>query len=82
MAELRLSYTTIEEIVDFFYKEQELYPLLFGVSKEFEVYPEIVSGINRIMDDKGTIRDTASEDLKKIRCRRQRTATCCSARID
>jgi len=67
MAELRLSYTTIEEIVDFFYKEQELYPLLFGVSKEFEVYPEIVSGINRIMDDKGTIRDTASEDLKKIR---------------
>ena len=30
MAELRLSYTTIEEIVDFFYKEQELYPLLFA----------------------------------------------------
>ncbi|MEI6123284.1 MAG: Smr/MutS family protein [Bacteroidota bacterium] len=67
LAELRLSYITIVDIVTFFYRQQELYPLLFGLSKEFQVYDQIVDGITRILDDKGHIRDTASDDLKKIR---------------
>ncbi len=67
LAELRLSYTIIQDIVTFIYEEKELYPLLLALSNEIEVYPAIITGVNRILDDKGGIRDTASDELKKIR---------------
>ncbi len=67
LGELRLSYLAICEIVDYFTEEQESYPQLFKLSQSVITIPEINAAINRILDDKGYIKDSASEALKKIR---------------
>ena len=82
LAELRLSYTIIQDIVTFIYEEKELYPLLFALSNEIEVYPAIITGVNRILDDKGGIRDTASDELKKIRSSIKSTLTQIEKRLN
>ncbi len=67
LGELRLSYLAICEIINYFIEEQEEYPQLFKQSQAVITIPEINSAINRILDDKGFIKDNASETLKKIR---------------
>jgi DNA mismatch repair protein MutS2 len=67
MGELRLSYLAICEIIMYFTEEQDSYPQLFKQSQAVITIPEINTAINRILDDKGYIKDNASEPLRKIR---------------
>jgi DNA mismatch repair protein MutS2 len=67
LGELCLSYLAICEIIMYFIEEQESYPQLFKKSQKVNTIPEINKSINRILDDKGYIKDNASELLKKIR---------------
>jgi DNA mismatch repair protein MutS2 len=67
MGELRLSYLAICEIIFYFIEEQESYPELYKQSQTVVTFPEINTAINRILDEKGLIKDNASETLKKIR---------------
>jgi len=67
MGELRLSYLAICEIILYFTEEQEIYPQLYKLSQSVNTIPEINTAINRILDDKGMVKDNASEPLRKIR---------------
>jgi DNA mismatch repair protein MutS2 len=67
LGELRLSYTAITEIVDYFTEEKETYPNLYEEAKSVAIFPEITRSIDRILDDRGIIKDSASDQLKKIR---------------
>lgn len=51
----------------FFKKFKEYYPLLFVVSEEIESNKEIPERINTVIDRFGEIKDSASEELKRIR---------------
>jgi len=57
MGELRLSYLAICEIILYFTEEQEIYPQLYKLSQSVNTIPEINTAINRILDDKGMVKD-------------------------
>ncbi len=68
--ELGKSLKTIITIVDFFRNDDEKevrYPHLYGLSKDVCVSKEISKKIERIIDDFGQIRDSASPQLADIR---------------
>ena len=67
LCELRLSYKTVEDILDYLYEKQEDFPNLFSVTKGVEFMPLVPQLLNRILDESGQIRDNASEALYKIR---------------
>ena len=67
LAELRLSYTVICDIIDYLTLERESYPNLFNLTLVITTHQEIRNSIYKILDDKGEIKDNASEALKKIR---------------
>ncbi len=65
---LKLSLSSISLILDFFRKHPvEKFPLLSSLSGEIIIDPELIPGIERIIDEKSQVRDDASSALKKIR---------------
>lgn len=66
--ELLISLKTINECLQYFRtKEADLFPLLTELGRNIYVPTEIVAAANRIIDEKGDIKDTASDQLHTIR---------------
>lgn len=66
--ELLISLRTINECLQYFKsKEADKFPILIELGRNIFVPTEIVAAANRIVDDKGTIKDSASEQLHTIR---------------
>jgi len=64
---LQISYAAIQQILDYIQQREEKYPGLNNLASEIIVYNEITRRIDRILDEKGRIRDDASAELNKIR---------------
>jgi DNA mismatch repair protein MutS2 len=68
LAELRASLNTILEIQRFLAKQEvDLVEHLIAVASQAIIDPNILKEINRIIDEKGSIRSNASPGLKEIR---------------
>ncbi len=70
LSELLKSLRTINSIVAFFKKdesESSLYPYLIKLSENVYTSPQIVKAIEKIIDEFGQIRDSASAQLASIR---------------
>ena len=71
LAEIRNSCTTISELIAFLStrktEEQLKYPVLFQLTENIYIEPGVLKEINRILDEKGQVRDTASPKLGEIR---------------
>ncbi len=66
--ELKLSLRTVGAVFDYLKSlEQEKFPRLSTLTKELYFPRELLDSCDRILDDKGMIRDTASEKLADIR---------------
>ncbi len=58
----------IRDIFRFFtVPRREIYPNLYEIVKQFKFDEDLQKAIDRVIDDKGLIRSTASPDLEKIR---------------
>jgi len=65
---LKLSLSSISLILDFFRKHPaDKFPYLSSLSGGITIDPELIPGIERIIDEKSQVRDDASSALKKIR---------------
>ena len=69
LCNLRASLQTIHDCLTFFStrKETEKYPRLTHLSENLYFDDTLVGKINVIVDDKGNVKDSASEDLRLIR---------------
>jgi DNA mismatch repair protein MutS2 len=66
--ELLISLKTINECLQYFKgKESDQFPLLTELGRNIYVPTEIISAANKIIDEKGVIKDSASEQLHTIR---------------
>ncbi len=66
--DLLISLTTINECLQFFkHKDSDQFPLLVKLGNEVYVPQEIILSANKIIDDKKTIKDSASDQLQIIR---------------
>ena len=69
-SDLKVSLETIRLCIRFFaHQEADAYPLLGEYSKNVRVEKAITDAIERIIDDRGQIRDSASMELSRIRKR-------------
>lgn len=79
LLDLKVSYETILKIKAF--SEQRLgsgmlkYPALATITGHLEVHPAVVTTIDRIIDEKGYVKSSASPPLAQIRQKQQRLAT-------
>lgn len=66
---LNISYSlnTIIECRKFLSDHREFYPELFRLSESVTIDPGLVQSVNRTIDDKGIVRDSASPELASIR---------------
>ena len=70
LQDLKRSYMTICDILNFFGKKDEnRYPLLRSIIKDISADKGLIKRIEKIIDDKGNIRDEASPELAEIRKR-------------
>ncbi|HSG67384.1 MAG TPA: hypothetical protein VK994_01660, partial [Bacteroidales bacterium] len=65
--DLKSSLQTINNILYFFSDHGEQYPTISGLTAGLEPQVQLLREIDRIVDDKGAIKDTASPSLKEIR---------------
>jgi DNA mismatch repair protein MutS2 len=66
--DMKRSLETIRSILSFFRSKEALkYPVLSGRCSNVKMYPYVLDAIDRIIDRKGIIRDSASSRLKEIR---------------
>ncbi len=66
--DLKRSLETLRSIVNFFKeKERELFPGLYFVIRDIQIFPFIYERIDQILTKHGTIKDNASPELVKIR---------------
>jgi DNA mismatch repair protein MutS2 len=65
--DLKSSLKVIQEMLLFFEEKQLDYPQLFRLTSGMEIDPLIIKRIDAILDEKGEIKDRASEKLFKIR---------------
>ena len=66
--DLKRSLETLRSIVSFFKdKERELFPRLYQVIQDIQIFPFLYDKIDQILTKHGTIKDNASPDLVKIR---------------
>jgi len=66
--DLKRSLETLRSIVGFFKdKERELFPRLFQVIQNIQIFPFLYDKIDQILTKNGTIKDNASPELVKIR---------------
>ncbi len=47
--------------------QDKKYPYLWGICEEMPVQRDLLNSINRILDDKGQLRDNASDELSRIK---------------
>jgi DNA mismatch repair protein MutS2 len=68
LAELRCSLITLHDIMRYFHApESEQYPELKALAEQVFFDPVLIKSTDKILDDKGQIKDSASPELKKIR---------------
>ena len=68
LIDLKLSLSAISDSLEFIKKRgKEKYPYLFNITEGIFIEKTIISKIINIVDNKGDIKDNASENLKKIR---------------
>jgi DNA mismatch repair protein MutS2 len=80
--DLKSSLQTINNCLLFFKQDEEgLYPNLSLLTEGIEPFDHLLSEIERIMDDKGMIRDSASPELKDIRQKLHRKQLSIDGRI-
>ena len=66
--DLKRSLETLRAIANFFKeKEQELFPQLYQVVRDIQIFPFLYDRIDQILSKNGTIKDNASAELVKIR---------------
>ena len=68
--DLRRSLQTIQDIVTFLHKEEEEnteYPYLYRLAGDVATFPQLIRNIDRIIDKFGSVKDSASPELSKIR---------------
>src|SRR5690554_709624 len=65
--EIRLSLITLRACVDFFSKFQEEYPQLFQLLGMVTLDQTLLRAIERVLDEKGKIRNNATKELSLIR---------------
>lgn len=68
--DLRRSLQTIQDIVTFLHKEEEEnteYPYLYRLAGDVATFPQLIKNIDRIIDKFGSVKDSASPELSKIR---------------
>ena len=66
--DLKRSLETLRAIANFFKeKEQELFPQLYQVVRDIQIFPFLYDRIDQILSKNGTIKDNASPELVKIR---------------
>ena len=66
--DLKRSLETLRSILNFFKdKEQEMFPRLFFVIRDIQIFPFLYDRIDQILTKHGTIKDNASPELVKIR---------------
>ncbi|MCK5840305.1 MAG: endonuclease MutS2, partial [Bacteroidales bacterium] len=67
LSNLRLSLLTIVSCIDYIQKEPDAYPELQKLSAEVVLDKAILKGAEKIIDEKGNIKNNASPELKRIR---------------
>lgn len=68
LGDFRASLISIQRLLAFFSREESvLYPELRRMSEPIRVEPAILQLLNKILDDRGEIRDDASDELLHIR---------------
>jgi len=67
--EVKLSLTAVLHVQQFYKKWQEQYPVLAAESAAVMVNKDLLQSIERIIDERGHIRDYASRELREIRGR-------------
>lgn len=66
--DLKRSLRTIQECLRFFQdKEEGRYPLLRELTDRVQVDKDLLKELDRVIDDRGKVRDTASKELQEIR---------------
>ena len=65
--ELKLTLNNVSDILKFFKKRNEEYQQLSVLTIGVYINPEILNEINRVVDERGNLRNSASDDLLKIR---------------
>lgn len=64
---LRSSLSAMDRLVRFFSRNEAKYPYLSRVTSKIESFPMMVGAIDRIIDQRNTVRDNASQELARIR---------------
>jgi DNA mismatch repair protein MutS2 len=68
LARLKSMLKTVEQIIGYVHKrDAEKYPHLFALADHLNFDPALIPMLDRIVDDKGNIRDNASPELLQIR---------------
>lgn len=68
--DLKSSLTTIDQCIDFINNlEEDKFPSVRSLTSSVNLDKNIIDKIQKIIDDKGDIKDSASRDLKSIRSR-------------
>lgn len=80
--ELKLALRNLEESIYFFKKYREQFPYLSGLLEGSDLDLSLVKEINRVIDDSGKVKDTASNELNLIRYSLQSAAKKLRATID
>ena len=62
---------TLYELRKWFHKKKETYPKLDQLVNRHEFQPQLISAIDKILDERGNIRDKASPELGRIRRKQQ-----------
>ncbi len=65
--ELKAGINTLISWVLLFQKKGELYPELFNISSRIDIDPNLSIQIDRVIDDHGEVKDSASHELSGIR---------------
>ncbi len=67
--ELKTGINTLTSWTEFFLVKQDTYPELSSLSSKIHVHTELAPSINKAIDEKGEVRDSASTELLEIRTR-------------
>jgi len=65
--QIRKSQGTMRSILAFLSEEDHDYPALKGLSRDIVIYPFVLDSIDKILNNKGEVKDKASQELASIR---------------
>jgi len=80
---LRQNQTTIKNILGFLKKryDEDKYQKLYHIARNIKTYPFITERIDQILTNKGEMKDTASQELKRLRDEIREKESAVSSRI-